>query len=235
MVICDMDGTLIEEEVTYNGEVLPSRWTQIAMSLGDDAYKREQDAIKKWHACGYDNPVDFLDEAVQIFSDFGLEEDYFREVIDSYEYFPGVKDVFSELGDRENYMTALISGGFKALADRVSEELGIDYTRAACELEWGPQGNLVGWDLSRTDYGSKVDSLKEIIEKCDADVSDCVYVGNGNNDVSVAKYVVDNGGTAISFNGTPELREVCTYSVVQPRGEENFLDVLKYMDFERTV
>jgi len=172
-----------------------------------------------------------LGVVVQVFSDFGLKKDYFEEVIGSYEYFPGVKDVFSELNKRENYKTALISGGFKALADRVSKELGIDYAHAACELKWDPQGNLDGWNLSRTDYGSKVDSLKEIIEECGVDVSDCVYVGNGNNDVSVAEYVVKNGGIAIAFNGTPGLREVCTYSVEQARGEENFCDVLKYIDF----
>jgi len=39
LFVFDMDGTIIEEEVIYNGEILPSRWTQIAMSLGDDAYQ----------------------------------------------------------------------------------------------------------------------------------------------------------------------------------------------------
>jgi len=226
LFVCDMDGTLIKEKVANsNGEILPSRWDLIMDYLGDDACRREEEAKQKWYDGEYkDHPVDFLKKVIKIFCDEGLEKDYFEKVIGSYKYFPGVRKAFSELHKYE-YKTALISGGFMALAEMVSEELGIEYTRAACKLEWDPQGNLVGWNLFREDYGSKIGSLKEIIGECDAEVSDCVYVGNGNNDVSVAKYVVDNGGIAIAFNGTPRLREVCTYSV----NDGNFCEVLEYI------
>ncbi len=226
VIICDMDGTLIREEVTYNGEILPSRWNQIMHYLGDDARRREKEAKQDWYDGLYkEHPVDFLNDIINIFYDEGLKKDYFEKVIDSYELFPGVKDVFSELNKLGNYTTALISGGFMALAENVSNELGIDYTRAACKLEWDYQGNLAGWNLLREDYGSKVTSLEEIIAECGAELSNCVYVGNGKNDVSVAKYIVENGGTAVAFNGPPELKEVCTYSV----DGENFYEVLEYI------
>ncbi len=231
LAVFDMDGTLIKEVVTdSNGEILPSRWTQIMHHLGDEACRREQEAKRKWYDDVYKNhPVDFLNDIIKTFYDGGLKYDYFEKVIGNYAFFPEVEHVIEELHNR-GYKTALISGGFKALADEVSEELGIDYTCAACELKWNHQGNLVGWDLFREDYGSKVASLEEIIAECGANVSECVYVGNGNNDVSAAKYVVDNGGIAIAFNGTSELRKVCTHSIMQPGGKENFYDVLEYID-----
>ena len=74
------------------------------------------------------------------------------------------------------------------------------------------------------DYEGKLDFMKLIMKEHGLTKEECAFVGDGKNDVPFAKAV----GLSIAFNGTPELQEVCTYSINQKEGKEDFSAILKY-------
>jgi len=119
---------------------------------------------------------------------------------------------------------ALISGGFKAQADRALLDLRINHAFAACELLWDERGNLVHWNLLPCDYEGKVDFMKLIMKEHGLAPDECAFVGDGKNDVALARVV----GVSVAFNGAPELREVSTHSVEQARGKEDFSEILRF-------
>jgi len=148
--------------------------------------------------------------------------DFFDRVMSSIEYHPGVHETFEEL-KKQGYKTALISGGFKAQADRARCDLRIDHVFAACELFWTDEGNLLHWNLLPCDYEGKLDFMKLIIKEHGLKPEECAFVGDGKNDIPLAKAV----GLSIAFNADPELQKVCTHAINQPDGKEDFRGVLR--------
>ncbi|MEA3342789.1 MAG: HAD-IB family phosphatase [archaeon] len=229
LIFFDMDGTLLIEDVTDPyGSKARSVWSLIANHLGDDASKREQEARQKCYDREYRSPRELLEDVLEIFREGGLCKDYFYEVVGSIEYFPGVPETFDEVNER-GYKTAVISGGFKAMAEKVAEDLKIDYVFAACELLWGHDGYLTGWNLFSLDYKSKLSYAKEIINECGVDESRCAFFGNGNNDVYIAEWLKGAGGISVALNGSEKLQNVCSYAVNQLPDARDFRAVLKYI------
>jgi len=97
---------------------------------------------------------------------------------------------------------------------------------AAGEYFWGEDGKIIGWNLLPCDYEGKKGFMKLITEEYGLKPEECAFVGDGRNDIPLAKAV----GTSIAFNGAKELQAVCTYSINQEEGKEDFREVLKYID-----
>lgn len=67
--------------------------------------------------------------------------------------------------------------------------------------------------------------MKLIIKEHQADPADCVFIGDGINDVPLAQAV----GMSIAFNGHPDLQSVSTHSINQKKGAEDFRAVLEFI------
>ena len=75
------------------------------------------------------------------------------------------------------------------------------------------------------DYGGKIDFMKLIMNEHGLKKDQCAFVGDGKNDITLAKAV----GLSVAFNGDPKLQEVCTYAINQPKGKEDFRAILQYL------
>ena len=224
MIFFDMEGTLFRK--TYKdskGNTAPSAWTLIAEHLGKDALEEEEWTKEKWTNGEYAGYVEWMEDTILIHQKYNLTKSFFENIMKSVEYYPNVKEVFKELRER-GYKTALISGGFKAQADRAQKDLKIYHAFAACEYFWDKKGNLYHWNLLPCDYEGKLDFMKLIMKEHGLKKSQCAFVGDGRNDIPFAKAV----GLSIAFNGAPELQKICTYSINQKNGKEDFKAVLKY-------
>ena len=213
-----MEGTLFKK--TYKdsqGNTTPSAWTLLAEHLGPEAHKEEEDTKVKWTKGEYSGYVEWMDETIKIFQKYNLKKDFFDSIMHSIKFHHGVKETFEELR-KKGYKTGLISGGFKAQSDRAQRELKINHAFAACELFWDDKGNILHWNLLPCDYEGKIDFMKLIIKEHGLKPEECAFIGDGRNDVHLAKEV----GLSISFNGAKELQEVSTYSINQPKGKEDF-------------
>jgi len=225
LLFVDMEGTLFRKAIKIaRGNTAPSAWTLIARHLGEDALREEDETKERWTAGKYKGYVEWMEDTIKIHRKYGLTKSFFEKVVGSVEYHTGVKETFKVL-KKKGYRTALISGGFKANADRAQRDLKIDHAFSACEYLWDKDGKIEHWNLLPCDYAGKVDFMKLIMKEYGLSPEECAFVGDGKNDVFLAKEV----GMSIAFNGAEELQRVSTYSINQPEEEEDFREILKYL------
>lgn len=222
VLFVDMEGTLFRKSpVAVSGRVAPSAWGTIAQLLGETAFQEAEEGKAKWNRGEFAGYVEWMEYAVASYQRHGLTRDVFNRVLTSTEYHPGVVETFRIL--REKYRTALISGGFKAQADRAQRDLKIDHSFAACELFWNTDGHVEHWNLLPCDYEGKVDFIHLIMKEHKIAPKDCIFIGDGFNDIPLAQTV----GTSIAFNGHPDLQKACTHAVNQEDRKEDFRAVLE--------
>ena len=158
----------------------------------------------------------------EIYQRHGLTRTLFEQALDEGEFQPEPSETFTALHNR-GIVTALITGGFKYQADRAQRELHISHTFAACEYFWDGE-KLSHANFLPCDYAGKVDFMRLLMQEYAVGEGDCVFVGDGINDIHLARIV----GCSIAFNGHPELQKVCTYTINQPPGHQ-FGAVLPYI------
>lgn len=225
LIFFDMEGTIFKKVIEFSkGNTCPSAWTLLAQHLGEKALKEEEETKDKWNNGEYSGYVEWMEDTIKIHKKYNLKKDFFDKVMNSAEYHNGVKETFKELAKR-GYKTALISGGFKAQADRAQKDLKINHSFAACEYFWDEKGNLVHYNLLPCDYEGKVNFVKLIMKEHGVSPEECAFVGDGINDVFLAKEV----GIGIAFNGHAELQKVAKHSINQSKGKEDFKEILKYL------
>lgn len=229
IVFFDMEGTIFKKIYKDSvGNTAPSAWTLLAERLGPEALAEETNAKQKWNNGEFSGYVEWMEATIRIHQKYGLNREFYEKVMDSVEYNPGVSQVFEELR-RHGVRTALVSGGFKSQADRALRDLKVDHAFAACEYLWDEKGNLIHWNLLPADYEGKIDFMRLIMKEHGASIQECAFVGDGRNDIPLAKAV----GISISFNGPKELQQVTTYAINQPEGEEDFRAVLPYLGIKK--
>jgi phosphoserine phosphatase len=227
LIFLDLEGTLLKKAIHLDdGKVAPSAWTLLAERLGPDALREEEETKERWLKGEYSSYIEWMQDTIRIHRRYGLTAKVFSEVMDSVEEMLGVRQAFQVFRER-GAVTATISGGFKALADRLQRSLKIEHALSACEYFFDPHtGLLEHWNLLPTDYEIKVDFMRLIMKEYRTEKKQCVFVGDGQNDVWMAREV----GFSIAFNAHPDLQRVSSYSINQPLGKENFFAVVECID-----
>jgi phosphoserine phosphatase len=220
IVFFDMEGTLLKKEYRLdNGLVAPSAWTLLAERLGPECYAAEEETKKLWVAkTKYRNYLDWMQDTVDIHRRFNLTRAIFLEVINSVEFMPRAETAVARI-HATGAKSILITGGFKALADRVQSRLRIHHAFAGCDYFFNElTGHVDHVNLLPADESGKVDFMRLMCREYSVDPADCVFVGDGKNDCDLARAV----GFSIAFNAQPELVDVATTSISQPQGSEDF-------------
>lgn len=222
VIFMDLEGTLLKKAFHLDdGMVAPSAWTLLAERLGPEALEEEQATKDRWLNKGYRSYIDWMQDTIMIHQKYGLTLKVFEEVMNSVEEMPGARKAvlrFHECGA----VTAIISGGFKALADRVQRDFKIHHALSGCEYFFNPQtGQLEHWNLLPSDYEGKTHFVKAIMTEYGIPKEECAFIGDAQNDVRVAQEV----GLSIAFNAQPELQQVCTHVINQTPGNEDFEEV----------
>jgi phosphoserine phosphatase len=159
-----------------------------------------------------------MQDTIRIHQRYGLTRKLFEEVIASVEEMPGTRGAVKTFRERRA-VTAIISGAFKALADRAQQSLKVDHALAGCDYFFDPETGLLDhWNLLPSDYEGKVDFMRLIMKEYQARKEECAFIGDGQNDIPMAKEV----GLSIAFNAQPELKQVCTYVIDQAPGSQDF-------------
>lgn len=106
-------------------------------------------------------------------------EEVFREIT--------LKDYAQELLSwlkRNDFKTAIISGGLMCLAKRVAEILGIDYVFAN-ELVFDERGRITGDVIVRVTFDNKGEILRSLKERLKPELT--IAVGDWKNDIPMFK------------------------------------------------
>lgn len=217
-----MEGTLLKKEYSLdNGKVAPSAWTVLAKKLGDDCYQEEEFTKDKWLNGEYRGYLDWMADTVEIHKKYGLQKKHLDELVNDAQLHEGAFELFDWL-KKNNVITVLITGGIKALADKVQRALKIDHAFSACEYFFDKDGFVEFVNLLPSDNRGKSSFMKQVIYEHGLKPNDCLFVGDGMNDRFLALEV----GTSIAFNAQPELEKVTTYRINQKQGQESLLSII---------
>lgn len=221
LIFFDMEGVIFETGIkTTNGNVAASIWSIITRSLG--AHEEDKKGEEIWNANGFKSHTEWMKYAIGIHKKYNLKMKDFYNIINQVQYVNGVKETL-QLLKQKGYITAMITGGFKNLANRAIRDLKIDHTFAACEYFFdGKTGELSFWNLLPCDYEGKVDFMRLLMREYGLKKEECAFVGDGVNDIPLAKEV----GLSIAFNAREELQKVCTDSINQ--NEKDLRAILQF-------
>jgi|TARA_R110002050_G_scaffold281250_1_gene428557 phosphoserine phosphatase len=218
----DMEGTLLKKEYSLdNGKVAPSAWTVLAKRLGEECYEEEEKTKDKWLNGEYKGYLDWMADTVKIHKKYGLNKNLVDALTNDATLHNGAIELFNWL-KLNNVITVLITGGFKALADKVQRTLRIDHAFSGCEYFYDESGFVDFANLLPSDNHGKVSFMRQVIEEHGLSSKDCVFVGDGMNDIFLAREV----GISIAFNAQSQLRKESTFQINQNQGEENLLSII---------
>lgn len=136
----------------------------------------------------------------------GASVDDIRNVIYDIPLTEGAKETIGELKKR-GYKIATITGSFEVIANRMKEELDLDYAFSNTLHE--EDGVLTGEVSGPLVNGSKADVLKDIMKMENISADECAAVGDGANDISMLEMVK----LGIAFNAKPVLREIADVTI----------------------
>lgn len=85
------------------------------------------------------------------------------------------------------YLTLLLSGSFQMTADAVAFELGIQNAIATNKCVFDDQGMLKDIESAGDEQRAKVSKLTNFCEERNISLSDCVIIGDGDNDKELFK------------------------------------------------
>lgn len=213
MKICffDMEGTLLEKNSSFdNGKVAPSAWTVLAKEISEACFVEEEKTKDLWLANKYISYTQWMKETVEIQIKHGMNKNHLQTILSQAKIQRGAVELIHSL-KIQGYLTVLISGGFKELADLTQRRLKIDHAYSACEYFFNDDGSIEHFNLLPTDEEGKLVFMKHLASEYNSELENCIFIGDGKNDVFIAK----NVGTSIAFNAQRELREVSTFIVDQ--------------------
>jgi phosphoserine phosphatase len=156
-----------------------------------------------------------LKERVALLKGASVED--IKDVVSKIPFMEGAEETIAELKKR-GYKIATITGSFEIIANRMKDDLGLDY--AFSNVLHEKEGKLTGEVSGPLVQGSKAEVLKEIMEMEKIKAEESAAVGDGANDVSM----LEEAGLGIAFNAKPVLKEKADV-VVEKRDLREVLEV----------
>lgn len=220
LAVFDLEGTLIRN--SFRNNEFPSIWKVLCNLCGPVAAEEDATNTKEFYAGGSHGYSYWVIDTIKILKKYGLKRKLFEDVIQALEYYPGVTETFAALKE-QGIRCAIISGGLKALVDRVAIDYQIDHSFAAAEFYWDANGTIRHWNVMPTDFQHKSSLLSMLCHDLRISRNECAFIGDGRNDKDVAGFA----GLSIGFNPHEELRGATSAIIEQEKGKENLFAVVQ--------
>lgn len=197
LLVCDIEGTIFKPHLIKSAQHDSYIWTAIAEELGKDAEKEEILTQLKWKDGGYGSEnlgqayMHWVKESIAIHKKYGLTKEKFEQIIENAPYVDGVQKFFKLL-NRKEYIPIFISGGIQNLSEKACRDLGVDDddSYAACKYYFNSKNEIdkTLTFLNTSNFYGKQEIVSIALKKHGLTELDWLFIGDGINDVSVAKY-----------------------------------------------
>jgi phosphoserine phosphatase len=213
LVVLDMDSTLIQSEVIDELARFKGVYDAVA-------------AITHEAMNGKMNFDESLRERVKMLK--GMPVADLEKVFQTVKLTPGAADLISVL-KKLGYKIALISGGFTYVAERLKNQLGIDFVYANhLEIKDGAlTGNVIPPIVNAQ---RKADLLDVIAQQEKIELDQVIAIGDGANDLPM----LEKAGLGIAFNAKPTVREQADLALSQ-KSLRSILYLLGHSETELSV
>jgi phosphoserine phosphatase len=220
LLVLDLEGTIFRTDIRLPGISITSTiWQGIADALGPEAIKEEVATHERWKKGEYRSYIHWMEDTIAIHIRHGLTKEIFDRLIASAEYNESVISTLSAL-DRSRYEPVIVTGGFRELARRAQHDLGIIHAFCACEYIFGDDKKLKSYNLLPCDFDGKIDFIHLMLREYRLTDSDWVFIGDGANDVPIAK----QAPLSIGYRPHRDLEKVVAHSI------DDFRDVISILD-----
>ncbi len=186
LVFFDMDGVLADSI---------SSWKSIHDYFGTSNEKSVDDYLR-----GDIDDLEFIKKDVSLWKTNGslTTKDVIQNILFDIPIMKGAEECISFLR-KNNIKTAIVSAGLDILAEKVAEELGIDYVFAN-GIKQDETGKLTGEGTLQVQLIYKDKNVKDLAEKLNIPLEKCAAIGNSCFDVPM----FETAGLGIAFNPEDE-------------------------------
>ena len=193
LVVFDLDSTLIQCEVIDEFAREMGVFEQVA-AITDEAMNGKLDFNES------------LRRRVEKLR--GLTPGQIQSVYERIRLTPGAESLIQTL-KKLGYQTAIISGGFTTIAEKLGARLGIDRVFAN-QLEFGADGAATGRVIPPVvNAQRKADLLEQLARELNLNPEQVIAIGDGANDL----LMLERAGLGIAFNAKPIVREKAGTSI----------------------
>jgi HAD superfamily phosphoserine phosphatase-like hydrolase len=221
IVFLDLEGTLIDVPRVIDSPIPKSMWQSLARLLGQECLREEELSHRRWSNGDIPNYVAWMDETIRMFLRHGLKRTHIEELKALVRMTPGVLEFAARMHEH-NAVLVIVTGALKSVAEPLFVSMKAQHLFSGCELFFDSSGEVLHWNLLPSDWYGKTDFMELLIREYRLGRESCVFIGDGANDVELAKRV----GFSIGFNADEALEAVVSASVKQPT---------QHMDFSKLV
>ncbi|MDQ1280144.1 MAG: phosphoserine phosphatase [Thermoproteota archaeon] len=178
MIVFDLDGVLVNIE---------SSWQAVHKAFGVD---NEENFRKCVHS--QIDFKEFMRSDIRLWN--GPNISRIKQILEEAPLMKGAQETISTL-QKAGYKTAIISSGISVLADRIKNELKIDYCFSN-KLLTDDSGLLTGEGEEVVNLFNKDKVLRDLTSTAEVRVEQCVVIGDSRFDISL----FNGAGLSIAFN-----------------------------------
>lgn len=180
-IVFDIDGTLTNDA---------SSWTSLTEKLG--ASKKRHNEIHEDFVNGKITHLVGKKELVNMWHATGnANREFILNLFNTWELKEGVVELVEKL-QNQGYTIALISGSMDLFVSLVAHRLNIDNYYANAQLIWDKNETIINFLYEGDQGNKKKEQLLEFCKKYKIEPSECVVIGDSENDIELFK-LTDNG------------------------------------------
>lgn len=210
LVCFDLDGTLIDGTVYI--------WQTLHESLLTDRVRQKK--AKEDYFAGRITYREWFEHDLDAFRAQGATREKIVDCVRSLQLMQGARDTLGELKKR-GYRLALISGSISLVLDELFPDHPFDHVLIN-KVYFNEQGEITGGTPTEYDVERKGEGLRVIAAKEGIGTSQCVFVGDNENDLSIA----EEAGFSIAFNcKSDRLARICDVVIA----EKDLTAILHYL------
>lgn len=208
LVVFDMDGVLADTE---------SSWVFVHRRFGVN-----NDHSLYAYLRGEIDDLEFIRRDIHLWKEKDPEvtQSMIQSILADVPLMPGASETVKSLTAR-GMKTAIVSAGIDLLAQRISDDLGIDVDLAN-GIVTDNRGRLSGEGILRVRLTDKGSAVEEVAKRLDVQKDQIVTVGNSRYDVTM----FEKSGLGIAFMPSDDLVRKSAGAIVE---EKDLRGILKYI------